>query len=180
MSRLKNKVAVITGGDSGIGLFTAKVFFEEGAKIVIFGRSQKTLDDAVETLGSNAVAVQGDVTVTEDMDKLFATAKEKFGNVDVFFANAGVAEFHPIEAIGDEHFSKILSINVNGKWKTVQHSLGVLNDNALIILTSSGANQKGVATSSISAASKAADRSLARSLSAELMDRGIRVNAEFG
>jgi len=148
MSRLKNKIAVITGGNSGIGLSTARVFIEEGAKVVIFGRNQKTLDDAVETLGSNAIAVQGDVTSTDDLDKLFATAKEEFGNVDIVFANAGVAEFHPIEAIDDAHFNKIFNINVNGKLKTVQRSLGVLNDNASIILTSSGVNRKGIATSS--------------------------------
>ncbi len=177
MSRLKNKIAVITGGNSGIGLSTARVFIEEGAKVVIFGRNQKTLDDAVETLGSNAIAVQGDVTSTDDLDKLFATAKEEFGNVDIVFANAGVAEFHPIEAIDDAHFNKIFNINVNGKLKTVQRSLGVLNDNASIILTSSGVNRKGIATSSVYAASKAAVRSLVRSLSVELLDRGIRVNA---
>jgi len=177
MSRLKNKVAVITGGNSGIGLSTAKVFIEEGAKVVIFGRNQKTLDDAVETLGSNAIAVQGDVTSNDDLDKLFAAAKEKFGDVDIVFANAGVAEFHPIEAIDDDHFNKIFNINVNGKLKTVQRSLGVLSDKASIILTSSSANQKGVATTSVYSASKAAVRSLVRTLSAELMDRGIRVNA---
>jgi len=176
MKRLENKVAVITGGNSGIGLSTAKTFIQEGAKVVIFGRNQSTLNDAVETLGENSIAVQGDVTSDGDLEKLYATATEKFGKVDIVFANAGVAEFHPIEIANDDHFNKIFSINVNGAYKTVQKSLPALNDKASIILTSSGVNQKGMATASVYAASKAAVRSFARTLSVELHDRGIRVN----
>jgi len=176
MRQLENKVAVITGGNSGIGLSTAKAFIEAGAKVAIFGRNQNTLDNAVETLGEKAIGVRGDVTNDADLEALFAEATKQFGNVDIVFANAGVAEFIPIEAVNDDHFNKVFSINVNGAFKTVQKSLSVLNDNASIILTSSGVNQKGMATASMYAASKAAVRSFARTLSAELMDRGIRVN----
>lgn len=177
MNRLKNKVAVITGGNSGIGLSTAKAFIDEGAKVVIFGRDQNTLDAAVETLGDNAVAVKGDVTNDADLDNLYATAKKRFGKVDVIFANAGVAEFLPIEQATDEHFDKLFNINVKGTFKTIQRANSALNDNASIILTTSGANELGMPGTTVYAATKAAIRSFARTLSADLLERGVRVNA---
>jgi len=178
MNRLKNHVAVITGGNSGIGLSTAKAFIDEGAKVAIFGRNQKTLDDAVETLGESAIGVQGDVTSDDDLNKLYEATEKRFGKVDIVFANAGIADFMPLEAATTEHFNKVFDINVNGALKTVQRSLGVLNNNASIILTTSGINQMGVpGGSAVYAASKAAVRSFARTFSRDLLDRGIRVNA---
>lgn len=177
INRLKDKVAVITGGNSGIGLATAKAFIEQGARVVRFGRDQKSLDNAVETLGNKAFAVRGDVTIDADLESLFATAQQQFGKVDVLFANAGVAEFAPIDQVTDSHFDKLFDINVKGLLKTVQHSVATLNDNASIILTTSVSNEAGMPGMSVYAASKAAARSFARTFSAELVDRGIRVNA---
>jgi len=178
MGRLENQVAVVTGGNSGIGLATAKAFIDQGANVAIFGRDQKTLDEAVETLGANAIGIQGDVTSDNDLKKLYETTVRRFGKVDVIFANAGVGEFMPLQDITSEHFNKLIDINVKGPLKTVQLSLDALNDNASIILTTSGTNQMGVAGgSSIYSATKAAVRSFARTFSRELLDRGIRVNA---
>jgi len=177
MNRLENKVAVITGGNSGIGLSTAQAFIAEGAKVVIFGRNQKTLDAAVKTLGENAVAVKGDVTNDADLEALYSTTISRFGKVDILFANAGVAEFLPIEDASDDHFDKVFDINVKGALKTVRHAKDVLNDKASIILTTSGSNEMGMLGSSVYAASKAALRSFARTFSAELMEQGVRVNA---
>jgi NAD(P)-dependent dehydrogenase (short-subunit alcohol dehydrogenase family) len=177
MGKLSNKVAVVTGGNSGIGLSTAKAFVDQGAKVVVFGRDQATLDHAVETLGANAVGVRGDVTSDADLTRLFDTAKRRFGAVDIVFANAGVAEFLPIEAADDKHFDKLFDINVKGVLKTVRQAVPVLNDGASIILTTSGANEIGMPGSSVYSATKAAVRSFARTFSAELVHRGIRVNA---
>lgn len=177
MNRLRDKVAVVTGGNSGIGLSTAKAFVDEGAKVVIFGRDQKILDAAVGTLGEHAIGVKGDVTSNPDLDTLYATAEQWVGKVDVIFANAGVAEFRPIEAVPDEHFGKVFDINVKGALKTVQRAQNALNDNASIILTTSVSNEVGMPAASVYAATKAAVRSFARTFSAELIGRGIRVNA---
>lgn len=177
MSKLSNKVAVVTGGNSGIGLSTAKAFIDEGAKVVVFGRDQVTLDRAVETLGANAVGVRGDVTSEADLARLFETASRRFGKVDILFANAGVAEFLPLEAANDGHIDRLFDINVKGAFKTVQKALPTLADGASIILTTSGANEIGLPGASIYSATKAAVRSFARTLSAELVHRGIRVNA---
>lgn len=177
MGKLTNKVAVITGGNSGIGLSTAKAFIDEGAKVVVFGRDQQTLDRAVETLGKNAVGVKGDVTSDADLARLFDTAKQRFGKVDVVFANAGVAEFLPVEAVGDQHYDRLFDINVKGAFKTVQKAVPALNDNASIILTTSVADETGFAGTSVYSATKAAVRSFARTFSAELVHRNIRVNA---
>lgn len=177
MTKLKGKVAVVTGGNSGIGLATAKALVDEGAKVVVFGRDQATLDHAVETLGANAVGVKGDVTNDADLVRLFDTAKKRFGKVDVVFVNAGVAEFKPVEGASDEHFDRLFDINVKGAFKTVQKAVPVLNDGASIILTTSGANESGLPGTSVYSATKAAVRSFARTFSAELVHRNIRVNA---
>jgi NAD(P)-dependent dehydrogenase (short-subunit alcohol dehydrogenase family) len=177
MNKLKNKVAVITGGNSGIGLATAQAFIAEGAKVALFGRDAATLERAAEALGPNAVAVQGDVTRREDLERLYATAVQRFGKVDVVFANAGVAEFVPLANVDDAHYAKVMDINVKGVLLTVQAALPVLNDGASIILTTSGVNKIGMPGSSVYSATKAAVRSFARTFSAELVGRGIRVNA---
>ncbi|HLG41351.1 MAG TPA: glucose 1-dehydrogenase [Chitinophagaceae bacterium] len=176
-ARLAGKVAVITGGNSGIGLATAKAFIEEGAKVVIFGRDKKTLDDAAKTLGENAIAVQGDVTNTNDLDKLFTAATTAFGKVDILFANAGVAQFAPFEQTDEKLFDRNMDINVKGSFLTVQKALPVLNKKASVIFNTSVVNVKGFPGTSAYSASKAALRSLVRTLATELVGNEIRVNA---
>ncbi len=177
MGKLSGKTAVITGGNSGIGLSTAKAFVDEGANVVIFGRDQKSLDDAVETLGEAAIGVRGDVTSDTDLDALYAAAKERFGKVDALFANAGIADFAPLADASVDHFDRVFDVNVKGVFKTVQRGIDALSDGASVVLTTSVSNTKGMASMSAYSASKAAVRSFARTFSAELVARGIRVNA---
>jgi NAD(P)-dependent dehydrogenase (short-subunit alcohol dehydrogenase family) len=177
MKSLDKKVAVITGGNSGIGLASAKALTDAGAKVALFGRDQRTLDQAVATLGERSLGIRGDVASLEDLQRLVNTVKSKFGGIDILFANAGIAEFAPFEQASEEHFDRVFDVNVKGVFRTIQVALPALNSGASIILTTSGANQKGVPATSVYAATKAAVRSLARTLSAELIDRGIRVNA---
>ena len=177
MGRLENKVAVITGGNSGIGLATAIDFVKEGAKVAIFGRNRETLDDALNQLGENAIAVQGDVTNISDLENLFSEVGEKLGKVDILVANAGIAKVRPLDQIDEAHYDQVMDINVKGALFTVQKSLPVLNDGGSIVLTTSGVNQKGFPGMIVYSATKAALRSFTRTLSAELAGRGIRVNA---
>ena len=177
MKRLHNKVAVITGGNSGIGLATAKVFIDEGAKVAIFGRDKKTLDQAAKTLGENAIAIQGDVTNNSDLDKLFDKTTIAFGKVDILFVNAGVAQFAPFDQTDEKMFDLNMNINVKGSYQTVQKALPVLNKKASVIFNTSVVNVKGMSGTSAYSASKAALRSLVRTLATELWDNEIRVNA---
>lgn len=176
MSKLNGKVAVITGGNSGIGLATARQFVEQGAKVVIFGRNQATLDSAVETLGTQASGIQGDVRNIEDLKRLADETQRLHGKVDVLFANAGLGVFAPIDQIDEDAYDKQFDINVKGAFFTVQKLLPLLNEGASIILTASAVHEKGVATGSLYFSTKAAVRSLARTLAAELAPKGIRVN----
>ncbi len=176
MSKLAGKVAVITGGNSGIGLATAKAFKAEGAEVVIFGRNQETLNSAASELG-DVFAVQGDVANLADLDRLYAQVKERHGRIDVLFVNAGVAFFAPLEASDEAFFDSLMDVNVKGAYFTVQKALDLIQDNASIILTTSVVNQVGMPNASVYAATKAAVRSLARSMASELSGRGIRVNA---
>jgi NAD(P)-dependent dehydrogenase (short-subunit alcohol dehydrogenase family) len=175
--RFEGKVVVITGGSSGIGLATAKLFHDEGAKVAITGRDQKKLDEAAKAIGSSTLAVKADVSKLADLDRLFALVKEKFGNIDVLFANAGVAKFMPAAEATEQVFDEIFDTNVKGIYFTLQKALPLLNDNAGIVLDSSVVNSKGNAGTTIYAATKAAIRSFARTFGAELLGRGIRVNA---
>ncbi|HAK60161.1 MAG TPA: short-chain dehydrogenase [Nitrospiraceae bacterium] len=177
MKRLEKKNAVITGGNSGIGLATAKAFVEQGARVIIFGRNQKSLDEAVKTIGGGILAVKGDVANPADLDILFNRAKEKLGSLDVLFVNAGIGKFAPFESISEAFFDEVMAVNFKGAFFTVQKALPLLNENASVILTTSITNQIGMQNSSVYAASKAALRSLARTLSGELVGKGIRVNA---
>jgi NAD(P)-dependent dehydrogenase (short-subunit alcohol dehydrogenase family) len=177
MKRLEGKVAVVTGGNSGIGLATAKRLQEEGARVAISGRSKQTLDEAVRTIGNGVVAVQADVTKPADLEKLYAEVKEKLGKIDVLFVNAGVAKFAPIADTSESLFDENFDINVKGAYFTIQKALALLNDGASIVLNTSVADQKGNAGASAYSATKAAMRSLARTAAAELVGRGIRVNA---
>jgi len=176
MKRLEGKVAVVTGGNSGIGLATAIRFQEEGAKVAILGRSRKTLDEAVKTIGNGVVAVQGDVANFADVDKLYAEVSKKLGKIDVLFVNAGVAKFVPFAETSESTFDEQFDINIKGAYFTIQKALPLLNDGASIILNTSVVDQKGTAGASAYAATKAALRSLARTTAAELAGRGIRVN----
>lgn len=174
--RFEGKTVVITGGNSGIGLATAKLFHEEGAKVAISGRDQKTLDGALKTIGNGTLAVKADVSKLDDIDKFFAQVVAKFGKVDALFANAGVAKFAPIVDTNEQLFDENFDINVKGMYFTLQKAIPYLNDNAGIVLNSSVANSKGTPGASVYAATKAAVRSLARTFAAELVGRGIRVN----
>jgi NAD(P)-dependent dehydrogenase (short-subunit alcohol dehydrogenase family) len=176
MKRLEGKVAVVTGGNSGIGLATAKRLQEEGARVAISGRSRQTLDEAVRTIGNGVVAVQADVAKPADMDKLYAEVNRKLGKIDVLFVNAGVAKFAPFAETSESLFDEQFDINIKGAYFTIQKSLPFLNDGASIILNTSVADQKGNAGTSAYSATKAALRSLARTTAAELVSRGIRVN----
>jgi len=177
MKRLEGKVAVVTGGNSGIGLATAKQFRDEGARVAISGRSQKTLDEAAKLLGKDALVVQADVSKLADADKLFSAVEKRFGKIDILFVNAGVAKFVPLEAVSEEHYDEIFDINAKGAYFTIRGALPHLNDGASIVLNSSVVSHKGVATGSVYAGTKAALRSFTRSLAAELAGRNIRVNA---
>jgi NAD(P)-dependent dehydrogenase (short-subunit alcohol dehydrogenase family) len=177
MKRLQGKVAVVTGGNSGIGLASAKRLLEEGAKVVIAGRSQKTLDDAAKALGSGVLAIQADVSKLEDIDKIYAAVTKTFGKIDILFVNAGVAKFAPFAETTESLFDENFSTNVKGAYFTIQKAIPHLNDGASIILNTSVAGIKGTEGASAYSATKAALRSMARTAAAELVGRNIRVNA---
>src|ERR1700689_2071983 len=162
MGKLQGKVAVITGGSTGIGLATTKLFVTEGAFVFIMGRRQKELDEAVKAIGTNVSGVQGDVAKLADLDRLYETVSKVKGRVDIVFANAGVGEFVPFGAVIEEHFDKLFDINVKGALFTVQKALPLLNDGGSIILNGSVASVKGTAAFGVYAASKAAVRSFVR------------------
>src|SRR5919205_2750159 len=183
MKKLEGKVAVITGGSSGIGLATAQRFVSEGAYVFITGRRQSELNAAIKQIdknNNNVTGVQGDVSNLTDLDRLYATAKEQKGRIDILFANAGVGELIPLGAITEAHFDKMFSINVKGVLFTVQKALPLFQDDGgggSIILNASIASSKGVEALSVYSATKAAVRSFARSWTIELKHRKIRVNA---
>lgn len=177
MSKLSGKIALITGGNSGMGLETAKLFANQGAKVIITGRRQKDLDDAVKAIGASALGVQGDVSNLADLDKLFAIIKEKYGHLDIVFANAGFGTLSPIGSITEEHFDSMFNTNVKGLLFTIQKALPLLRDGSSIILNASIAASKGMDAFSVYSATKAAVRSFARSWTADLKARKIRVNA---
>jgi NAD(P)-dependent dehydrogenase (short-subunit alcohol dehydrogenase family) len=177
MKRLEGKVALVTGGNSGIGLATAKHFVAEGAYVFITGRRQTELDAAVEAIGKNVTGVQSDISKMEDLDRLFATIEQEQGHLDVIFANAGIGEIAPLGAITEEHFDKIFNINVKGTLFTVQKALPLLPEGASIILNASMTSIKGTPAFSVYSATKAAVRSFARNWILDLKERHIRVNA---
>jgi NAD(P)-dependent dehydrogenase (short-subunit alcohol dehydrogenase family) len=177
MSKLERKVAVITGGNSGIGLATAQRFIAEGAYVFITGRRQNELDAAVNLIGNNVTAVQGDVSNLADLDRLYATVKQQKGRIDILFANAGTGEFSPLGAITEEHFDKTFNANVKGLLFTVQKALPLLKDGSSVILNASIVASTGAPAFSVYSASKAAVRSFARTFTSDLKDRKIRVNA---
>lgn len=176
MERLKNKVAVITGANSGIGLASARRFATEGAFVFITGRRQAELDAAVASIGENAVGLQGDVSKLGDLDRIFAAVKERKGHIDILFANAGLGEFMPLEQITEEHFDQTFAVNVKGTLFTVQKALPLMGAGGSIILTGSTAGSMGAPAFSVYGATKAAIRSFARNWALDLKGTGIRVN----
>jgi NAD(P)-dependent dehydrogenase (short-subunit alcohol dehydrogenase family) len=177
MGKLDGKIALITGGNSGIGLATAKEFVNEGAYVFITGRREAELDRAVKEIGRNVTGVQGDVANLGDLDRLFAQIKREKGRLDVVFANAGFARYAPLGSITEELYDSTFDINVKGVVFTVQKALPLLPDGASIILNASIVASKGFASNSVYSATKAAVRSFARTWTTDLKDRRIRVNA---
>ncbi|MFD2265217.1 SDR family NAD(P)-dependent oxidoreductase [Lacibacterium aquatile] len=175
--KLNGKIAIVTGGTSGIGLATAKRFALEGATVYVTGRRQAELDAAVKAIGPQAIGVRMDVSDLADLDRLYDTVQQKHSHIDVLFANAGGGEFAPLGAITEAHFDQTFDINVKGTLFTVQKALPLLKDGASIILTSSTAGIQGTPAFSVYAATKAAIRSFARNWVLDLKDRKIRVNA---
>jgi len=177
MKRLEGKVAVVTGGNSGIGLASARRLREEGARVVITGRDRKTLDAAAVAIGAGTVALQSDASKLEDIERLFSEVESKVGKIDILFANAGIARFAPYSASQAAMFDELFATNVKGVYFTLQKAIPHLNDGASVILNTSVAGSKGAENMGIYAATKAAVRSFARTAAAELKERSIRVNA---
>lgn len=175
--KLEGKVAVVTGGNSGIGLATAKEFVREGARVVITGRDARSLAAASREIGGEVLALRSDSSSLADIDELFAAVKERFGRVDVLFVNAGVGKFAPLEETTEELFDHIMDINFKGAYFTIKKALPLLNNGASVILNTSVVAHVGFPNASVYSASKAALLSLVRTLSADLVGRGIRVNA---
>jgi NAD(P)-dependent dehydrogenase (short-subunit alcohol dehydrogenase family) len=176
MAALKGKIAVITGGSTGIGLATAKRFVKEGAYVFITGRRQAELDKAVAEIGSSVTAVQGDVANLDDLDRLYKEVATKKGKLDVLFANAGIAEPKPTAAVGADDYDKTFDINVRGVFFAVQKAVPLMKDGGAIILTGSGIWQKGIPMYPTYGATKAALRSFVRTWTAEFAGKGIRSN----
>ena len=176
MGKLQGKVAVITGGTTGIGFAAAKLFVQEGAFVFITGRRQKELDQAVKAIGSNVAGVQGDVANLADLDRLYKTVEAKGRRIDIVFANAGFGEFASLGNITEEHFDRLFNVNVKGALFTVQKALPLLNDGGSIILTGSVGSVKGTPAFWVYGATKAAIRNFVRAWTIELKDRRIRSN----
>ncbi|MDN5283938.1 MAG: 3-oxoacyl-(acyl-carrier-protein) reductase [Mucilaginibacter sp.] len=176
MNKLQNKIAVITGGNSGIGLATAVLFAEQGAKVAITGRSESSIDRAISAIGHDAIGIPADVSDLGNITKAYEKVNATFGKIDILVVNAGVFLAAPLSDFTEEQFDATSDINFKGAFFSVQRALPFLNDGASIILTSTALNEKGFGIAAAYSASKAAVRSLARSFSAELVDRGIRVN----
>ncbi|HCF83791.1 MAG TPA: short-chain dehydrogenase, partial [Ktedonobacter sp.] len=176
MSSLAGKVAVVTGGNSGIGLATAREFHANGAKVVISGRDRGTLEEVSRQLGHDVLVVQTDVTKLSEIDQLMARAHETFGKLDILFVNAGIYKGAPLEEVDEDAFDEMMNANLKGAYFTVQKALPFLNEPASIIFNGSVNALTGIADSSLYTAGKGAVHALARALAAELIGRGIRVN----
>ncbi|MCS5707925.1 SDR family oxidoreductase [Candidatus Berkiella cookevillensis] len=177
MKSFENKVVVITGGNSGIGKAIAKSFYVQGAKIVVFGRDQSKLQSVATEFSGNITTVQGDVTKLSDLDKLYKTVNDIHGKVDILVANAGIAGGQIIDEVDEHHFDEIMNINLKGAYFTVQKAVPFLKSNASVVMISSMACHGGWKGLSVYSAAKAAISVLAKSFSADLINRGIRVNS---
>jgi NAD(P)-dependent dehydrogenase (short-subunit alcohol dehydrogenase family) len=176
-NRFEGKIAVITGGNSGIGLGAAKAFAAEGAKVVITGRDQKTLDAAAKDIGPGTLAIKADVSKLSDLDKTFADIKKAFGKIDALFVNAGIGKFVPFDQVTEAFFDETMNINLKGAYFTIQKAVPLMPKGSAIVLNASINAHMGMANSSVYGASKAAIINLAKTMSADLLGRGIRVNA---
>jgi NAD(P)-dependent dehydrogenase (short-subunit alcohol dehydrogenase family) len=177
MGKLEGKTALVTGGNSGIGLATAKQFVKQDAYVFITGRRQQELEAAAKEIGKNVTPVQGDVSNLADLDRLFHQIKSEKGRLDILFANAGIAKYGRLGEITEELFDSIFDINVKGVLFTVQKALPLMPDGASIILNASIVGSKGLSSNSVYSATKAAIRSFARTWTTDLKERRIRVNA---
>jgi len=177
MDRYKGKTVLITGGTSGMGLATAKLFVGEGARVIVTGRTPATIETAQAELGENAIAMYSDATSLSDMDSLAKKVRETFGKLDVLFVNAGFARRVPFEAMTEEVYDELLDLNAKGPYFIVQKLAPLMPEGSSVVFTTSLANVKGMPGNSAYGAAKAALRAITRSLAAELMPRGIRVNA---
>ncbi len=175
-SQFDGKVALITGGSSGIGLATAKLFVQRGATVYITGRRQKELDEAVREIGPSATGIQGDISRLADIDRIYHTIREQRGKLDIVFANAGIGEFAPLGQISEGHFDKQFDVNVKGTLFTVQGALPLMSAGGAIVLNASLVSIKGTPAFSVYSATKAALRSFARNWAVDLKGTGIRVN----
>jgi NAD(P)-dependent dehydrogenase (short-subunit alcohol dehydrogenase family) len=174
--KLEGKIALVTGGTTGIGLATAKRFVVEGAKVVITGRRKEVLNVAVKEIGSSATGVQADASSLADLDRLYAEIKQQYGRIDILFANAGGGEFATIDQVTEEHFDKTYATNVKGLFFTVQKALPLIPEGGAIVLNASIVSVKGIPAFGVYSSTKAAVRSFARTWTNELKDRKIRVN----
>lgn len=174
---LQGKIALITGGTSGIGLATAKLFIAQGATVIITGRNAQTLAKAQEELGPEVLGIQSDAGDLEQLDEVFATIKARFDRLDVLFLNAGIAQFSPIDLQSEQGFDELVRVNLKGPYFAIQKALGLLNQGSSVIVNTSVVNQLGMPNSSAYAATKAALRAVLRPLASELSSRGIRLNA---
>lgn len=174
--KLSGKIALVTGGSTGIGLAAAKALAEQGARVYITGRRREELDAAVAEIGTAATGIRADASALSDLDTVFSTIASESGRLDILFANAGGGDMMPLGAITEEHFDRIFGTNVRGVLFTVQKALPLLSNGASVILTGSTAAVKGTANFSVYSASKAAVRSLVRSWAMDLKDRGVRIN----
>ncbi len=177
MGRLENKNILITGGTSGIGLAAAQEFEREGARVVICGTDEKKLNEARDTLGPKALAIRADVSKLSDLDHLYSKIKAEFGHLNAVFANAGFSQFGPFEAVEEDTFDKLVAVNLKGVFFTIQKAVALLNNGSSVIITSSVTVKKSWPTTSVMSAVKSGVSSFAKSMSAELADRKIRVNA---
>lgn len=174
--RFEGKTILVTGGNSGMGFATAKRIVQEGGKVIITGRDEKTLDQAKKELGSNAEAVKADVSKLKEIDALVATIKSKFGQIDGVFANAGIAKFLPIDFVTEEHFDELFSTNVKGVYFTLQKTIPLLKPGSSVVINASVVASTGGENSSVYASTKAAVRSMARTFSSAYLNKGIRFN----
>src|ERR1041385_924670 len=177
MKKLSNKVAIITGGTSGIGLATAKALINEGANVVVFARGKQALEATTTGLGSNSFGIQGDVSKLKDLERLFKETTSRYGKIDILVVNAALAKLAPIVDTTEELFDEMINVNFKGGYFTLQKAIPHLNNDASVIVMTSWLNSIGFAGSSLLSASKAALRSMVRVAAAELVDKNIRVNA---
>jgi NAD(P)-dependent dehydrogenase (short-subunit alcohol dehydrogenase family) len=174
--RFKGKVAVVTGGNSGIGLAAAKAFVKEGAQVAIIGRSDDTLKSAQKELGPETLVIKADLSRVPEIESAMARIKSKFGRIDALFVNAGIGKFIPFEEVTEQFFDETMATNLKGLFFTVQKAAPLLSRGAAVVLNASNSAHKGMPGSSVYAASKAAVLNLAKTLSTDLLPRGVRVN----